>query len=224
MKILKRILIIVICLVLLGYLAYKIAYPYVAPMVFDYVVEHHMDAFIKLEQSLSESLGEMDSMEPGTQNEGEKPSVEEAKNPSDEISNQEGDAPEADSKTPSDKKASTGTSSDNKTPTTGETKPSDATEDTTQKPNTDIQSVKTTMGVFSGEHLARALKNMTPQDKTRIIALCQSAVSTSDILKVTKMMMQDGLTKEQQKYIENYLRDNLSVPHKREILEILQKY
>ncbi len=109
---------------------------------------------------------------------------------------------------------------------TGAVVPSSQSEDASanDKNNTEIQSVKTTMGVFSGAHLARALKNMSPADKTRIISLCQSAVSTADILKVTKMMMQDGLTKDQQKYIENFLRDNLSVPYKREILEILQKY
>ena len=56
MKVLKRILIVLICLIIVGFLAYKILYPYVAPMVFDYIVDHNIDAFVKLEQSLSDSL------------------------------------------------------------------------------------------------------------------------------------------------------------------------
>ena len=127
--------------------------------------------------------------------------------------------------TDSSKKPDGDSGSSTKKPATGdESNSADQGNTDSKKPDTDIQSVKTTMGVFSGAHLARALKNMSPADKTRIISLCQSAVSASDILKVSKMMMQDGLTKDQQKYIENYLRDNLSVPAKREILEILQKY
>ena len=93
-----------------------------------------------------------------------------------------------------------------------------------KKPNTEIQTVHTTMGDFTGAHLVRALKNISPADKTRIISICQQAVSMSDIAMVTQILTQDGLTTDQQKYIENYLRDNLSVPDKREILEILQKY
>lgn len=99
-----------------------------------------------------------------------------------------------------------------------------ATPAPTQKPNTDIQTVHTTMGDFTGAHLVRALKNISPVDKTRIISICQQAVSMSDIATVTKILTQDGLTVDQQKFIENYLRDNLSVPAKREILTILKKY
>ena len=93
-----------------------------------------------------------------------------------------------------------------------------------KKTNTEIQTVHTTMGDFTGVQLVRALKNISPVDKTRIITLCQQAVSMSDIATVTQILTQDGLTVDQQKYIENYLRNNLSVPAKREILEILQKY
>ncbi len=195
MKILRRILLILLCVILVGYLAYKIAYPYVAPVLFDYLVDTNLDAFIKLEQSLSESLEE----EPGDQ-----PIVSDT-NPS---SGEEDTSPVDATPAPDQQPVGEGT----------------VVPAGTSKPDTTIQSVKTTMGVFSGEHLARALKNMSPADKTRIISLCQSAVSTSDILKVSKMMLQDGLTKEQQKYIENYLRDNLAVESKREILEILQQY
>lgn len=192
MKVLKRIILIILCVVLVGYLAYKIAYPYVAPILFDYIVDTNLDAFMKLEEALSDSLeGEAQPTPP--------PADPDAP---------EGEAPEA-TPTPSSNSG-------------GGQEPSSP--QATPKPDTTIQSVKTTMGVFSGEHLARALKNMSPADKTRIISLCQSAVSTSDILKVSKMMLQDGLTKEQQKYIENYLRDNLAVEAKREILEILKKY
>ena len=95
---------------------------------------------------------------------------------------------------------------------------------TPKKPNTDIQTVHTTMGDFTGAHLVRALKNISPADKTRIISICQQAVSMSDIATVTQILTQDGLTVQQQKFIENYLRDNLSVPAKREILTILKKY
>lgn len=199
MKILKRILIILICLILVGYLAYKIAYPYVAPILFDYIVDTNLDAFVKLEQSLSESL---DSA-PETEAE-----------PSDPVTTASPEGEEL----PTDETPAPDTQPDDKKPVAS------ATPAGTPKPDTSIQAVKTTMGVFSGEHLARALKNMSPADKTRIISLCQSAVSTADILKVSTMMLQDGLTKEQQKYIENYLRDNLSVEYKREILEILKQY
>ncbi|MBO5409234.1 MAG: hypothetical protein J6A61_07565 [Clostridia bacterium] len=220
MKIVRRILLVLVCLILVGFLAYKIAYPYVAPLVFDYLVDHNLNAFIKLEQSLSESLPEevtdpqsdADGTTDSQKTSGDEPDSKAPLDASEEsVSSQISDTDAQIS--PSEKPApqGNGVSNDEKTPA-GE------------KPDTDIQAVKTTMGVFSGEHLARALKNMSPKDKTRIISLCQSAVSTSDILKVSKMMMQDGLTKEQQKYIENYLRDNLSVPNKREILEILKKY
>ena len=190
MKIVKRILIILVCIIVAGYAIYKIAYPYVAPILFDYIVETNLDAFVKLEESLSESLEPEGTPVPAV----------------------------------SDKKENTvGQTSEENPQLAGEH--SDADQPTpTKKPDMEIQAVKTTMGVFTGEHLARALKNISPKDKTRIISLCQSAVSASDILKVSKMMLQDGLSKEQQKYIENYLRDNLSVPSKREILEILKQY
>ncbi|MBQ7951044.1 MAG: hypothetical protein IJ278_04925 [Clostridia bacterium] len=194
MKIVKRILIILVCILIAGYAIYKIAYPYVAPILFDYIVETNLDAFVKLEKSLSESL------EP---EETHTPSVPDEKEPQTEQTDEENPQPIDE---PSE-------------PNTPSAKPAP-----TKKPEMEIQSVKTTMGVFTGEHLARALKNISPKDKTRIISLCQSAVSASDILKVSKMMLQDGLSKEQQKYIENYLRDNLSVPSKREILEILKQY
>lgn len=194
MKVLKRIILILVCIVFVGYLAYKIAYPYVAPILFDYIVDTNLDAFVKLEQSLSDSLDQ----EPETK-------------PSDPAATASPDEEE----TPAGETPAPVTQPDSKQSTTPAGTP---------KPDTSIQAVKTTMGVFSGEHLARALKNMSPADKTRIISLCQSAVSTADILKVSKMMLQDGLTKEQQKYIENYLRDNLSVENKRQILEILQQY
>ncbi len=197
MKLFKKILIIIVCVIFVGFLAYKIAYPFVAPLVFDYIVEHHMDAFVKLEKSLEESL-------------------EESTPPADEPLQEEGEQPPEE---PTTSVEEHGSHQPEHSPATGKKPPA-----STPKPDTEIQAVKTTMGVFSGEHLARALKNMSPQDKTRIISLCQSAVSTADILKVSSMMMKDGLTKEQQKYIENYLRDNLSVEYKREILEILKTY
>ncbi|MBP3448800.1 MAG: hypothetical protein J6K51_07260 [Clostridia bacterium] len=191
MKVFRKILVILICIVVLGYAGYKIAYPYVAPLLFDYLVEHNLDAFVKLEQSLTESVGNEPTATPMPD------------------SSEEG--------SPVESPLPTDTSDVSQPQVTAQPKQ-------TPKPEMEIQAVKTTMGVFSGEHLARALKNISPKDKTRIISLCQSAVSTSDILKVSKMMLQDGLTKEQQKYIENYLRDNLSVPEKREILEILKQY
>ena len=186
MKAIKRVFLILLILILAGYGAYKILYPYVAPIVFDYLVDHNLEAFMKLEQSLEASLPEEEAPIPSAS-----PTAQATPEPSVEPS------PDA------------------------SIKPS---VQPTKKPNTDIQTVKTTLGTFTGEHLARALKNMSPADKTRIISLCQSAVSASDILKVSKMMTQDGLTADQQKYIENYLRDNLSVPAKKEILEILKTY
>lgn len=214
MRIVNRILLVLVCLILVGFLTYKIAYPYVAPLVFDYIVDHNLNAFIKLEQSLTESLTE-EALQTESQTDSQQVSSPETTEPD----SGEADSSKKDQNTDSGE-ISPGEPATEKTELTADSKQDPVTE----KPNTDIQSVKTTMGVFSGEHLARALKNMSPKDKTRIISLCQNAVSTSDILKVSKMMMQDGLTKDQQKYIENYLRDNLSVPDKREILEILKKY
>lgn len=196
MKILRNILIVLLVLVVLGYAAYKIAYPYVAPMIFDYIVEHNADAFLKLEQSLSESIPQ----EPAEE---ESPAAEAPK---------EAETPE---ETPQPEESA----QPKNQPTPTLEQPSKET-----KSNTEVQTVKTTMGEFSGEHLLRALKNMSPADKTRIISLCQSAVPASEILKTGKMFMQEGLSAGQQKYIENYLRDNLSVPAKREILEILKRY
>lgn len=187
--------IVVIATVLFGALCvgWKTAYPHVAPMVFDYLVERNAQMFVKLEESLEEALPEAEDTEvPSveTVQDSEQPSTE--KSP-DMVQPDGGDSPSA-PETPS------------------------------KKPNTDVQTVHTTMGDFTGQHLIRALKNISPADKTRIIAICQKAVSMSDIVTVSQLFSQEGLTPEQQKYIENYLRDNLSVPDKREILEILQKY
>lgn len=187
MKIFRNIVISLVCIVLLGYAAYKIAYPFVAPVLFDYLVDRNLNAFVKLEQSLTESLEEEETSETSGE-----PNVAETPVPS---------------QVPEDTQSAVVSQPQ-----------------ATAKPVMEIQPVKTYMGVFSGEHLARALKNISPADKTRIISLCQAAVSTSDILKVSKMMLQDGLTKEQQKYIENYLRDHLPNSHKQEILDILSKY
>lgn len=183
----KRIVITLIVLLLVGLAVYRFAYPYVAPILFDYLVDRNADMFVKLEESLEANLdtAPADSQEPALVP--EEPPLEET--------------PEI-------------------------VFPDEPPKTTTapKKPNTEIQTVHTTMGDFTGAHLVRALKNISPQDKTRIISICQQAVSMSDMMTVSQILMSDGLTVDQQKYIENYLRDNLSVPAKREILTILQKY
>ena len=193
-KVLRRILVVLVILLLVGYAAYKIAYPYVAPMVFDYLIDRNADMFVKLEASLEAAVEPEVTQEP----EAVPPQAEQPL--ADDTKPQESD--------PSEPKNSA-------TPT-----PAPAA----KKPNTDIQTVHTTMGDFTGAHLVRALKNISPADKIRIITICQQAVSMSDIVTVTQILTQDGLTADQQKFIENYLRDNLSVPAKREILTILKKY
>ena len=191
LKILKRIVITLLILCLVGYSAYQIAYPYIAPMVFDYLVERNAQMFVELEESLEATL------EPDI--------TEELQTPS----------PAVDTENPEDSSEASRGSETEQTPVATPPK---------KKPNTEIQTVHTTMGDFTGFQLVRALKNISPADKTRIISICQQAVSMSDIATVTQILTRDGLTVDQQKYIENYLRNNLSVPSKREILEILQKY
>ena len=193
LKVLKRIVITLLILLVVGYIAYRVAYPYVAPIVFDYLVEKNADMFVQLEKSLEASV------QTDTPDESESSPL-----PADGETSEEQPA-----LTPSEESAP---------------KKEPVATAAPKKPNTDIQTVHTTMGDFTGAHLVRALKNISPADKTRIISICQQAVSMSDIAKVTQILTQDGLTVEQQKFIENYLRDNLSVPAKREILEILQKY
>ncbi len=191
LKILKRTVITLVILFLVGYIAYRVAYPYVAPMVFDYLVERNAQMFVQLEESLEATL--------------EPDSTEETQLPSSSV----------DAEDPEDSSEESNES---------ETEQAPVPTTPPKKPNTEIQTVHTTMGDFTGAQLVRALKNISPADKTRIISICQQAVSMSDIATVTQILTQDGLTVDQQKYIENYLRNNLSVPSKREILEILQKY
>ncbi len=193
LKILKRTVITILILFLVGYVAYQIAYPYVAPMVFDYLVEKNAQMFVQLEESLEASVG----TEPVQGPEIEPPVVDGAEvesSPAPDLP----DLPQPE-----------------QTPVA--TAPP-------KKPNTEIQTVHTTMGDFTGPHLVRALKNISPADKTRIISICQQAVSMSDMLTVSQILMSDGLTVEQQKFIENYLRDNLPNSDKAEILRILKKY
>ncbi len=193
LKITKRIVITLVILILVGCAVYHFAYPYVAPILFDYLVDRNADMFVKLEESLEAAV---DAPEPTAPEETPLPE-------------EEGGAPDApEAIEPDDSKKDSPKSTPNPT----------------KKPNTEIQTVHTTMGDFTGVHLVRALKNISPQDKTRIISICQQAVSMSDMMTVSKILVTDGLTVDQQKFIENYLRDNLSVPAKREILTILQKY
>lgn len=193
LKIIRRTIITILILILVGYVAFQIAYPYIAPIIFDYLVDRNAQMFLKLEESLeSELVGVTESVTV----------------PEDTPPEAEGALPDVSPPPESSEEIPVATAVPAPTP----------------KPNTEIQTVHTTMGDFTGAQLVRALKNISPADKTRIISICQSAVSMSDMLTVTQILTQDGLTVEQQKFIENYLRDNLSVPAKREILEILQKY
>ncbi len=192
LKIAKRILITLVILILAGCAVYHFAYPYVAPIVFDYLVDRNAEMFVQLEESLETTLepAQEDTEEPALVPGGEQTAD---------------DTPE-------------------ETPAVVSPDATPSPTATPKKPNTEIQTVHTTMGDFTGAHLVRALKNISPADKTRIISICQQAVSMSDMMTVSQILMSDGLSVDQQKYIENYLRDNLSVPAKREILTILQKY
>lgn len=185
---------IVITLLILCLVGY-IAYQIAYPYIAPMVFDYLVDRNAQMFVKLEESLEA--TLEPD--------STEELQTPS----------PVVDEENPEDSSEASHGSKTEQTP--GATTPP-------KKPNTEIQTVHTTMGDFTGEHLIRALKNISPADKTRIITLCQQAVSMSDIATVTQILTQDGLTVDQQKFIENYLRDNLSNPAKEEILRILQKY
>ncbi len=193
LRILRNILITLVILILVLCIAWKIAFPYIAPMIFDYLVERNAEMFLKLEESLVAELDE----DPNYTDIPLQAPPDTEQIPGEESS--ESDVLPEDATAPS-------------------------STDQPQKPDTTIQTVHTTMGDFTGPQLVRALKNISPADKTRIIEICQNAVSMSDILTVSQILTQDGLTADQQKFIENYLRDNLSVSDKREILTILQKY
>lgn len=206
LKILRNILITVVILVVVLCIAWKIAFPYIAPMIFDYLVDKNAEMFLRLEESLLEDFSDYPVEEIPV---GEAPPDTEQAGTQDAVTNEAGE----------DSSGEAAAESTQVAPTTAP-----APTAPPNRPNTTIQTVHTTMGDFTGPQLVRALKNISAADKTRIIEICQNAVSMSDMLTVSKILTQDGLTVEQQKFIENYLRDNLSVPDKREILTILQKY
>ena len=52
----KRIVITLIVLLLVGFAVYRFAYPYVAPILFDYLVDRNADMFVKLEEALEANL------------------------------------------------------------------------------------------------------------------------------------------------------------------------
>lgn len=82
---------------------------------------------------------------------------------------------------------------------------------------------KTSIGSFSNADLLKAMKTIKGIDKARIIGILKAGVPASQVPKFAAMA-KDGLNSEEKRYIENYMRSNLSVSSKTEILEILKKY
>jgi hypothetical protein len=98
---------------------------------------------------------------------------------------------------------------------------SSAPEQTSQP--TPQYEAKTSIGSFSNADLLRAMKNISPSDKAKIIGILKAGVPSSQIPKFAAMA-KDGLDIEEKKYIENYMRANLPNSSKQQILNIISKY
>lgn len=106
---------------------------------------------------------------------------------------------------------------------TTQKKPDNETAPDATLPPSQQYEAKTSIGSFSNADLLRAMKNISPSDKAKIIGILKAGVPSSQIPKFAAMA-KDGLDTEEKKYIENYMRATLPNSSKQEILTIILKY
>ena len=86
-----------------------------------------------------------------------------------------------------------------------------------------VYSSETDIGILTTNDLAHVIKVISPADKTRIITICKSVVSASDMPRFARMATQ-GMQGDDYAFTESYLRARLSAAQKIEILNIVRKY
>ena len=84
-------------------------------------------------------------------------------------------------------------------------------------------TTETYIGVLTTHDLAVVIKSISPADKTRIITICKSVVSASDMPRFARMATM-GMKGDDYSFAEGYLRARLSPAQKKEIMEIVRKY
>jgi len=84
-------------------------------------------------------------------------------------------------------------------------------------------STETYIGVLTTADLATVIKSISAADKTRIITICKSVVSASDMPRFARMAT-SGMKGDDYAFAEGYLRARLSPNQKKEIMEIVRKY
>lgn len=84
-------------------------------------------------------------------------------------------------------------------------------------------TTETYIGVLTTHDLATVIKKISPADKTRIISICKSVVSASDMPRFARMATK-GMQGDDYSFAEGYLRARLSPSQKKEIMEIVRKY
>lgn len=84
-------------------------------------------------------------------------------------------------------------------------------------------ATETYIGVLTTKDLATVIKSISPADKTRIITICKSVVSASDMPRFARMATK-GMKGDDYSFAEGYLRARLSPNQKKEIMEIVRKY
>lgn len=192
----------VICgIVIVCAVAYKPAYNYIAPKIFDYVVEDNLDKLISvddIEKSVEKNLEKNENVEKKS---------DDLKEPSE--TNAEPEKKE-------DEKVG-----ENKGEIKSKSKAS-ANSPLNENNENGIYKSKTSAGVFDENDLSSIAKRLTPADKTQIISIVQSCISAGDYPDLARRAK--NLNHENMAYLESYLRSHMSASAKQQILNIVTKY
>ena len=198
-KPLKIVLIVIVAIVVLVAVLYKPMYNYIAPKVFDYLLEDNLD---KLIVSLETKDDNEDKTEESSEIRNENTEIEESTEipKGEESENKEG---QGENETKSKSKAS-------------------ANSPLNENNVNGVYKSKTSAGVFDENDLANIAKRISPADKTKIISIVQSCISPGDYPDLAKRAK--NLNHENMAYLESYLRSHMSGAMKKQILDIVVKY
>ena len=217
-KKLKIWLLVILLLLVLGFSLYKVLYNMLAPVLFDMVVGRNPEAILQ--------LGEFDENEDTTLVSKEETKEDDEKKetkPEKKETKSEGEKTKPDGKKPKPEEKET-KSKGKETKSKGKDTKSEEKEETkkeVKKPGS--YTTETYIGVLTPHDLAKVIKSISPADKTRIITICKSVVSASDMPRFASMATK-GMKGDDYSFAESYLRSRLSPNQKKEIMEIVRKY
>lgn len=192
---------IIIGIAVLSFALYKPAYNYIAPKIFDYIVEDNLDKLISVED-IEKNIAQ-----------NKEDNAETSKTAETEEENEKGN--EENSQNEDEQK--TGGKSGEKSKSKAS-----ANSPLNENNNNGVYKSKTSAGVFDENDLASIAKRLTPSDKTQIISIVQSCISAGDYPDLAKKAK--NLTHENMAYLESYLRSHMSASAKQQILNIVKKY